>query len=265
MLPTGFENVSGEDINRALHEYDEVVERWNNRITLDNLNFVERYLKNEIGVCLVFGLEKCRSRQFIAIFQGKGRRCVKGSSGDRGILPRSDIADTSQCPPDGENCAMFVDNVESVYTEEGITLSSSVRLYAFDEGLDLRPDAGEKAGGSTFGFGEVGLIPMYWKVGFLNYGITNGAVAGNQNEGERVHGGPEIMNCIPDIGAQIGRDVFNDLEALNSYSRFRVIVGDRLVWMSQVEQFDLPLKVLQVFLCPFNFYPTREQWVHGKA
>ncbi len=74
-----------EHINDAFREADKLLEDWNNRLTLDNLSLVERYLKGELWLlceCIRQGVsvdgKGCASRSssstdsenFRAIFQG---------------------------------------------------------------------------------------------------------------------------------------------------------------------------------------------------
>jgi hypothetical protein len=63
-----------EQLNKALDKLDELMERWNNRLTLDNLDLAKRYLKAELGVHVhlryrVLAESGPDSIDFCAIFQ----------------------------------------------------------------------------------------------------------------------------------------------------------------------------------------------------
>jgi len=39
-----------EELDEAFDKLDELMQRWDNRLTLDNLDLAKRYLKNELGI-----------------------------------------------------------------------------------------------------------------------------------------------------------------------------------------------------------------------
>jgi hypothetical protein len=54
----------------ALHELDELLDRWENRLTVDNLALAERYLKGEIRLIVSFEKIGRADKQFRAVLQG---------------------------------------------------------------------------------------------------------------------------------------------------------------------------------------------------
>jgi hypothetical protein len=77
------EDLPLEDSDNALREIAELLERWENRLTIDNLALTERYVKGELGLKIDFTIyrlvavpnkERARTKwdrlQYSAIFQG---------------------------------------------------------------------------------------------------------------------------------------------------------------------------------------------------
>ncbi len=60
-----------EDLKDAFGEIDELVERWENRISVNNTSFSERYLKGEMKIAIVFQSFRVCAQEHIAIFERK--------------------------------------------------------------------------------------------------------------------------------------------------------------------------------------------------
>jgi hypothetical protein len=140
--PRKLEDVCGEDADQALREVAELCQRWDNRITIKNLAFAERYLEAEMEFGLVLetiSSPASVSHQFVAVFKRKlpvdgprhmpiWRRQMVHAGTDQ-IMSESEIP-LSGCDRDEQQ--VFVGDVDTVQTVEGI-VPSRVRLEALDK------------------------------------------------------------------------------------------------------------------------------------
>ncbi len=131
-----------ENIDEALRKIDELMECWNNRISIENLAFAKRYLKGEIEVGLVLvtvASPSTVSDKFVAIFKRNfavcclrkvpGRRREVIHSRTDQIVTNSEMTVSSG---DGNQQQMFIGDIDTVETIEGI-VPSVVRLESFDQ------------------------------------------------------------------------------------------------------------------------------------
>ena len=59
--------------NDALHGINDLKERFQNRLTIDNIRFVERYVKNKMGVGIECPFKETCSLNFVTFFERKRR------------------------------------------------------------------------------------------------------------------------------------------------------------------------------------------------
>src|SRR5665647_820658 len=153
-----------ENEDEALHEIDELTERWHHRLTFGNLRFVVRYLKDEVGIGIEVRFPKGHSQNLVAFFE-RERSIVEGQGDGRlGGLPRD--LDPAEITVGRDNPAVLIDDVQLVQSPEGISLSSTVRLQVANDFFNLRTGSAEKC--DSLVVGQARLLPTYWEVSFLD-------------------------------------------------------------------------------------------------
>jgi hypothetical protein len=200
-----------EQLDKALDKLDELMERWNNRLTLDNLDLAKRYLKAELGVhvhlrsrvvapvggdsvdfCTIFQRERelghdepeaLRRRKFEKVergLAGVGVQNIGHRVGVDGALMRY---------TDGHQELVFVRDVELVESPERIVLSL-IRFGVLDEvHRSLRRSI---YFGGVAGFKSIGALEDGKSVLFAD-GVAFGT---NHLANEQVEGGTEVVEAI---------------------------------------------------------------------
>lgn len=244
-----------EDANDLLGEIDELLESWQNRLTINNLTLAERYLNGELRLVINSNLLSRGSFndvQWRAVLQGIGS--ISGSNCERWsykrfILPRDWH---TQCYDDVPvrgpyrndrlvlvQSVKFVDHPEKLAPSlvwlqtpkqpvgtcaDALYLSRSVGFKFMD-----RP-ANRKAGTAS------GLLP----------------IRHNELPCELVERSAQVVNDIADDAAQAGWHIFADLDPVDQISSLRVIISDDKVWVASVERADFRLQLTDVAFGPFN-------------
>ncbi len=248
--PKGFDNAA--DAIAELHE------RFEQRLTLDNPRLVDRYLKSELTIIVLFNLVgtgdyvTCLQRDFVGWFEEKGEWGNLSPIGEQGIhIPRNFCAHVhaSHPRPSGENHAVFVDIVKPVERPEIGPLASCVWFERAD-GIDgvlphalyFSPKHGFKLFG-RLGNRETRLIPK-------------GAPARtNQVKllGQMIEGTSKVIEDIASDHHDSRGERVGSLHVMNELSCLRIALGADFVWVGAVKGLDCGVQVKDVFVGPFNF------------
>lgn len=125
-----------KDIDEALHEIDELLERWENRLSIDKLALAERYRENKLHLVVVWiSVLPGKPHEYHATFecaQGNGSLERHGWHGDRffpakGALHGDVPLDLVLHGKDGKQELMLVENIKLMEIPERF-IPSIVRL-----------------------------------------------------------------------------------------------------------------------------------------
>jgi hypothetical protein len=250
------EKLSVKNIDDALYKVDELLGRWDQRLTVSNLAFAKRYVEGECEIALFLtGLAKYN----VAILQRiEGLRVNEANRHLKGFP-----AGKLHCgPPDnrlvsGANrhkCGVFIENVQVVQTPEGVC-PSRVWFHSFDNPSCVGTNPPEI-------FWQFLLKDFfggtYWEVGFPQDAFAGGPVRRGERGSEVIQAGPQIVDDIADVPAPMAGDVIGDFDPIQAFAGLGIRIEDDHVWITGPESTNLVLKMLKVLFGPVDFYPNAE-------
>jgi hypothetical protein len=260
-----------EKIYEAFDKLDKLTERWNQRLTLDNLALTERYLKGELRIIVnlrqVVAALGRDFEEYCAIFQRKLPVCRANTYRQRNIWwydqfggQVGDVVEGAGkvenealvCHAHGHQELVFIRDIELMETPERV-VRSLVRLGFLDEvygclrrSLYLSRRTGFKSigeGYSVFEHREPGI-----RLDLFPFGT-------NQLADQQVEGGPEIVDCIADDGTPPERRLGQHSKLKEQIACIRIVIGEDFVGVGLQEALDQGFEIADVLLGPFDLYP----------
>jgi hypothetical protein len=243
---------SPERSDDPLHKMERLIEKFENRLTLNNLRLIERYIKGELRIhvrirwqdkdfCAVYYREDCVSRREIDTHDGVWKSDASASNkGPSELLLRGDPVSNSG----GEQEAMFVEVVELMQVPQGIC-SSLVRFGGVN--CINRVLAHSLYFSRTFGFVYLGA--------FEDREAGESRLLGpiNQSPDNIIQSTPEILNGLPGSQGDFGRDALVLTEAVHPLSRIWLQLWNDTIRVSFREGSDTVFQVTDVLFGPFDF------------
>jgi hypothetical protein len=244
-----------KEIDDALDEIDQLLECWENRLTIDNLALAKRYAKGEMGMGIEVRLEENHTKQFVAFFERK--RCSHSmAGGDARSINSLEIG------ANGDDGAVFIDHIEALQAPEGFPAPSTVWLQPSEVFFSTRSHALKKR--TPLGFGEVTTIPTYWEVGFVYDCLGGMAIGDDKARGKTVQRGSEVVHDIADDAAPLGWNRLDYVHLIDFYRRLRIFIDDDSVRLSGSEGRDLSTQIVKVLFGPVNLDPAaKDRMVSG--
>ena len=235
------EDVTVEDIDNALRELDELEESWNNRLTLENLAFVKRYLEGKLDIRITLRIGG--AQEHVAVINAG----VDIGAGDFIADPTQgfDNPNGSQLGPYRYDRLVFVDSVQFVDQPKGFApaligfesvnepsefLTGSL-YFSYRIGFKFIERAGNRKAGSPCGLGAID---------------RNGGADGI------IKGGAKIMRAIADHSAPTEGDVFLDVGFKSLCAGLRVDLADDKIGVSLAKSLNGVVEVLDVMFGPFD-------------
>lgn len=245
----------GEPIeDDVLHQTDELVERWNNRLTFNNLALVKRYVKGELWVHVHLQSKVGgKAEQFCVLLQGVHP--------DVGIGKGRTVAHSQDpffdCSADRDQVSVFLVDVESMEVVEQLVPA----FVGFERADKLHSHLA-----SALYFGEGAGLEVFGTTvnRELNFARNRTVPGADQLACEKIQTGPEVVDSVASDCSEPKRSirVLADPGTPYMLPRLRVILADRGIGVSLEEGFDFPLKFADVFFGPFDLDPRRVL-VHG--
>ena len=255
-LPSN-KDVAGENLDDAFREVDELLHRFDKRLTVDNLSLAKRYAEGTLHIAWLWSRTRSNSvpEYLCAIYQRVLRS--RGTDEDRGkhnlFLRRRNIhaeahPDARVGSTDRYEQGVFIENVHLMDAPE-IVYPSFVRFKTFN-------DADCAGGGATnFLRAEGFLVGTYWEVGLIDCALAGSVVVDHESNSELVKRRPQIMDRIPNDACPTGRDRMSDADAIDLISRLRVLLHDEGVGLTLKEGGDFGFKCTKVLFGPVDLYP----------
>lgn len=255
-LPSGFKDVTREDIDNALHDIEELAKRWGNRLTFETLALTERYLKGEVSFAVVIDVSDMMPSKYVAVFKRKdlGRFVLPSPRKALGVY--EGVRHPREVGDNGNYCSVFVENIHAIQLEQVVVQPSSVGLHRFDEFFNVGTDAPEKLRKS---FARETRIPIYWEVGFRHYSFSDWLDIGLNNErhGQRIKRRHEIVDSVADDPREIGQ-LFDAFEPQELETWFRLHIQNDAAFVCTVKRFQKRIKVCNVLVGPVDLYPATQ-------
>jgi len=251
---------TGDD---GINKIRKMMEKWQNRMTLDNLRLCERYLNGDVVLFIIVipagELSLGHPSEYCAIFQnvdslsrleGIENGWVDLRDGNSPAPTNPVFRQGNVAPPAGSadhEQTMLVNNVEMMDQPE-IVVSSLIRVQSVDHAFRDRADS----------------LYLSQKVGFIfGRSVKNRelnpsrdvAVRLNELPNEMVEGAPQIVDSIPDDAGEIIGDspVAINSDLLDFVSGLRIILADDEVGVGLAEGVNAGFKITDVILGPFDF------------
>lgn len=257
------EEVLSRNPDDPLDELDELMERCDDRLAINNLALAKRYLKGELWVGLrLAGLGDWADEEYRAVLHGV--LTIGGSqkewdgfkkSSDL-VKPLSFLSDVGGeigvrrfiSGPHRYDRLVFVENIELVEFPQGF-VPTWVWLEPIDEPESLRARAAHSVvQGLRFEFGFVS-VEREVRV----FGGT--AIGGHKSGSEQVKGRSKIVHDIADDGAPGAGSAFDDLDPVSKLAGLAVLIDEDQIGLAPVKGLDLPFKVVEMCFGSFDLHP----------
>jgi hypothetical protein len=241
-------------------------ERWNERLTLDNRRFVERYSNGELRIILTLSSctdDRASGCDHRAIFQAaSSERKRKAGTAYTQLLPgeSKELGGWTKryglrSRPDGEQEPVLIDYVQLVELPERF-IPSLVRF----ERVDDRP---RRARDPLFYSAEGGFKSARAFADRELIGLSDVLPVGEDKLApSEIEGRPKVVDRISSEQRQDGGRLLPDPEAIDQYSRLRIYLTRDLVWVGCVIPLDRGFEISDVQIGPFDFEPWPPKSVH---
>jgi len=255
--------------DEAVDQIRHVLERFDNRFTLNDPRLAERYIEAEIHLLVHFTVRPV-DEEFVAYFERaefvggvqvnrrEQLKCLGQRAGEC-VLHHLGQVDAMKCRTHGNQKTMLIDTIKLVETPERV-VPSTVWFGSVDSIYCVLP------------------YSLYYSIakGWVTRGVPGNGVTDTSRIGwgttdsendelvsQVVQGTPEILEGI---ARDCGDDDRNRLEigdVINQLSRLRIALGGDLIWPGIMEDSDCRLNITDVLLGPFDFRPNQRKTFIG--
>lgn len=255
-----------EGFDEVAREVRELCERFEKRLTFDNLAIAERYLNGELRIILLLGVvgpaPHLDDVECCAVFERELPIC--GSNPDRGEdgagreLHLHD--DAAVGGPDDIQDPVLVVRVETVQTPEGV-VPSLVRLGRLNSCLGLGTD-------SLYASRQSGLKRLRAS-GDREHRLVGGLPPVREYElpDKMVEGRSEVVDGVSGEEAPSWVRLFTNSYAPDEIARIRIFLSDNQIGVAVIESGDARFEIRDVLFGPFDFQPRRvnafDHVIHG--
>jgi hypothetical protein len=256
------ENLVRKRFKRCASKLDELSERWDNRLTIDNLALAKRYINGNLRAVADVRVSRggSYSKDFRAIFQrilpicgvdvdeeiSGGRHVRKASANGQGRHRCANVdAYALLSGANGDDHSVLVQNVEIVDYPECLVVPSMVWLEPLDclnSMLGRSVYVSKNLGFKFFSGREDRELRLSYVA----------CAKRNDLASDEIERGTQVMDTVANRATETDGDDFSDLDVVNEVSRLRVVVGDDFVGVPAVEGGYLTLNVFDVAFGPFD-------------
>lgn len=264
-----------ENVDNAFGKVDELLDRWNKRLSINNLAFAKRYIEGEMHLVLVFvalptAIENGSAPQYQAIVQrvlcdgtgvegGHDAKCGHGKVRRKTIpmngFGRECVDHGRERNSDWHQHAVFVDNVDLVQTPQGIC-PSFIRLEAFDNCDSFRVSS-SKIFPATIREGFEGFT--YWEVGIVDSILASDSARNHYLNGKMVEGGSQIVDYVAHNSRPIVGNGFMFDKLMDHLLGSRIFLFEDSIGLAFQKVSNIGLQLKKVLLGPVDLYARAYQ------
>lgn len=263
MLRRLFRQGRGEQYDDLINRAAQLGQEWNDRLTLNNRRFVERYANAELRLLVYLRrFRSCRPGiEQRAVFQAAvGGSDANGWSDNRLVCPgRLELESKNDClatRPDCKQQPMLVDYVKLMQSPQSV-MPSLVWLESSNDGSGRRDDSLFCSLESGFKF--VSVVRDYEEVA-LHDVLT---AAFNELTPQQIEGGSEVVNRISCNERQSRRWKREYVETILQLSRIGDYISDDLIGFTLMKPLDRDFQLVDVLVGPFDLKTGAGQSVVG--
>jgi hypothetical protein len=238
-----------ETKNQSLCKIDELVERWNKRITLDDLRIDERFRSGELHIILHLRIKDTGEQWGVCLesarFQNKFLPAIPPSCREEGVFPH------------GENVPMLIDIIQFVNAPEHV-VSALIWLKPIDEFYRFWPDA------------------LYFSslLGFVSIPILRDGKADRSARStvcprdsklicQLIERAPDVVDCVTSDSKRLEGIDGKVFPGQKGISKIRVLLQKTNLLVSSPSISQLDFEITDVLFGPFDFYPEQDDSVVG--
>jgi len=230
-------------LHNARHELRQIMQRWDDRLTIENLSFAENYIEGRLS--LICDIEVGVSRyhiQFSSLPNNKVNELKAITSLVFGTCPNK-----SGDRGDGDQQLMFVHDVEVVKCAQGV-IPSLVRFYRIDDNVD------DGTGRSLYFPAIDGFYKFVTRVPKVELRLPVGCVSsqGDDLVSHQVQGRAQVVNCIANNQGNFTGHLLSGLELQDIISTIRVSLDVKTIEVRLEKCQENALKLIDVLVGPFD-------------
>ncbi len=230
-------------LHNARYELRQLMQRWDDRLALENLSFVEKYIEGRIALLCDFDVGRGSYQvKFSAMSDGNCSK-VKGISafvGHINVSNRSNGNDWDQQP-------MFVHDVQIVHGIQDI-IPSLVRLYRVNDKIN---DSRRRSLYFSTIDGCYKLIPVGLERK-IDVSVGHVASQGYDFAGHEVEGGAEIVNSITHYQGDFAGHISGGLKLEDIQSVLRIFLDVKSIEVRIEKGLKDGIKLADVLIGPFD-------------
>jgi hypothetical protein len=254
-------------MKRIADQIAQMLDRFQQRLTLDNPRFIEHYIKSELHF-LVHLFVAGTSEEYVACLQGKqiiGWPNKVGWKVCEGMIlfaehfsgPIPEVADirhevnTLKSGANGDQQSVLVNNIELMKDPQFVPLTAFVWLDTAKHIYSIWPQVLYYSLKSSF---EIkGTIPDNELVPRSGTGL---AVRPDKKQllGNVVNNTAQVMNRVASGSRNRSRHGVSSDYIMTQLAHLRIVIGSDFIRLGIEEGFDLGFKINDVLFGPFNFY-----------
>lgn len=263
--------------NDAGHKIGELLRNFNNRLALNNLRLVERYIKGEISLLVHFHLGLKISHQYIAHIHWAG--CPRDPKEGihlgaplqaRGMIeeplpsevPRHHPADVeaARIAAARQDDSVLVQVVQAVQDPELMPIPSLVRFERLESLERVIPNTALYCSIKS-GLVFAGSIADR-KVELLVSDFNTKPDA-EQLVSQVIEGAPKVLDNVADERGDVSRGGCEFSDLVVNFSRLRIFLSNDSIGVRVKECADGGIKISDVLFGPFNFYANQGEPLIG--
>lgn len=254
----------------AVHKSKQLMDRFNQRLRLNNLRLVERYVKGELHLIVRFFI-RGTNEEFVADLQGaqgvvgleESRRWRQGRS-DELLQTCYDMSAQIQVPEsrsDSDQVAVLGEVVQFVEHPELVSFPSLVRFERIKGSNDACIDSLYFS--LTIGFVLCESFGVFRDREVDVPTIHSRIALEEQSVSQVIENGNHIANRIPgDLRDVIGNAI-DMANVIDQFSRVRIALDSDFVWAGIKEGADCLIQIRDVLFGPFDFRPNASERIRG--
>jgi hypothetical protein len=243
----------------AVNEIGQLMEKWKNRLTPDNLRIAERYIEGDIEILLHLQIQKATyPTKFCAILNhcdSAGNRCRRAQGKASGLLGQWPVAENEHSRgisiANNKQEAVFVDVVKIVENPE-VKAPTIVRLESIYNTYRIRADSLYFSAVSRHIFGRSVVNREF---GFV---VWPSSVLLNELPSQMVEATAQLVDRFTSNKREFDRWMLENPNFIDNVSGLRINVFSHSIGIGFAEGIHPAFEITDVLFGPFDFRPDAD-------